>query len=191
MAEQKKCVACGEGKLEKGFAPAELKIGEHTIRASINAELCRKCDEAYFANEDLKRFELLAAIVLVSRGAVGGEAFKFIRKALGIRAADFAELIDVSYETVSRWETGKTPITRTAWVTLACLAVDAYTGSDHTMALLKVAAEPRPPKKRVELGQVDVRPDEEQRAREAQSTLIGGDWLDFLEFSKRPRRHMS
>jgi transcriptional regulator with XRE-family HTH domain len=47
-----------------------------------------------------------------------------MRKALGLRAADLAEMLDVTPETLSRWETGKLPMGRTSWLTLSSLALD-------------------------------------------------------------------
>ncbi|MES2645050.1 MAG: helix-turn-helix transcriptional regulator [Myxococcota bacterium] len=59
------------------------------------------------------------ATTLASQGMVSGESFRYLRRALGIRAAEVAEILGVRPATVSDWETGKTRLDRAAWGLLA------------------------------------------------------------------------
>jgi DNA-binding transcriptional regulator YiaG len=45
---------------------------------------------------------------------LGGKEFKFLRKAIGIKAVDLADFLGVTPETLSRWENGKEPISTNA-----------------------------------------------------------------------------
>src|SRR6266849_2127940 len=53
----------------------------------------------------------LEAAMAVARIAdefkLNGQEIKFLRRAIGVKAADLARFLDVTPETVSRWETGK------------------------------------------------------------------------------------
>jgi len=46
-----------------------------------------------------------------------GDAFRYARKALGLRGADLAEILNVDAATVSRWE-NKGSVDRAAWLLL-------------------------------------------------------------------------
>lgn len=53
-----------------------------------------------------------------------GKVFKSIRGILKLRNEEFAELFDINVATLSRWETGKIKINKTAWYTLLSIARD-------------------------------------------------------------------
>ena len=53
-----------------------------------------------------------------------GKVFKSIRGILKLRNEEFAELFDINITTLSRWETGKIKINKTAWYTLLSIARD-------------------------------------------------------------------
>lgn len=59
------------------------------------------------------------AATLASQGMVSGPSFRYLRRALGIRAIELAEMLGVRPATVSDWETGKTRLDRAAWGLLA------------------------------------------------------------------------
>ena len=65
-----------------------VKVSGVEITGELKAQVCKGCDEETVALEELSRFELAAAAELARNGVATGEAFKFIRKALGLRAAD-------------------------------------------------------------------------------------------------------
>ena len=91
------------------------------------------------------------ARTLLDAGEASGEAFKFARKAMGIRAADLAPVLGVTPETVSRWEADKHAIDRGSWALLGLLAADRAAGTWTTENALKAAAKARPLAPRVEL----------------------------------------
>jgi len=85
-----------------------------------------------------------AAVVRAMRasGAHDGVALKWIRKVVGLRAVDLAELLGVSAKTVSRRETGETPIDRATLHILGRLAVEAVEGQSETADALHAMATP-------------------------------------------------
>jgi transcriptional regulator with XRE-family HTH domain len=75
-------------------------------------------------------------------GPATGEAFRFMRKVLGIPAIELAELLDVAPETVSRWENGKLPIERRALALLASMVLDRVEGVTTTLERLRSLRDP-------------------------------------------------
>jgi DNA-binding transcriptional regulator YiaG len=115
-----------------------------TFTGEVPALECVKCGERYALSEDLGNFELSVAERLASLGARTGAAFKFMRKALGLRAVDIAELFDVAAETVSRWETGEPE--PHAFALLGSVIADRIEGRDSTVKRLRaIISPPRKP----------------------------------------------
>jgi transcriptional regulator with XRE-family HTH domain len=85
------------------------------------------------------------------QGPATGETFRFMRKSLGMRAADLAELLDVTPETISRWETGKLDVARSAWATLADVVVEQAEGRSRMLDRLRTLREPKKLAKAVRL----------------------------------------
>lgn len=112
---------------------------------------CGGCGESILSGPALGRAELLASAEAIARGLREGPTFKFVRKALGLRAAELGELLDVSAETVSRWENGHRPAERSVWNTLADLVGDELAGTKTTIDRLRALAAPRLPKRPVRL----------------------------------------
>lgn len=147
-----KCPACSASGLSTQSERQTRKIGAFTFRADLPALVCRKCGESYVAGPDLQRFELAAARELAHLGVRSGEALKFMRKAAGLKAAELAELLGVSAETISRWETDKVPIDWAAFVAVGSLVADKIEGRTDTLERLRALR--LPPKKG---GSIDVK----------------------------------
>jgi DNA-binding XRE family transcriptional regulator len=88
------------------------------------------------------RFELLVAAELVKRGLRSGALFKFMRKALGMKATELAEAFHVAPETVSRWENGQREVDWPEFMLLGFLVDDKLAGRTTTLSRLKALAEP-------------------------------------------------
>lgn len=138
----KQCVKC-HGALGATEVPEEITVAGATFSGSIQAQRCDSCGEVYLAAEDAMRFDLRVARELGSRGAATGETFRFMRKAIGMRAADLASLLGVSAETVSRWERGERPVDRAALTVLGALVTDKLERRATTMKLLKAQQDPQ------------------------------------------------
>src|SRR5207253_1158815 len=96
--------------LQRSRQEDHLEVDGHRFSAFVPALRCECCGEVYLDGQALSRFELLVAGELARSGAQSGEAFQFMRKSIGMRAIDLGKLLDVSHETISRWETGKRPV---------------------------------------------------------------------------------
>lgn len=151
----RKCVKCGHRELVDARARDSVVVAGHTFAGVVPAQRCTRCGEVYFLPGALGRLELLAAHRLAAAGERAGEAVKFMRKALGMRAIDLAELLDVTPDTVSRWETDKSPIGRGELALLGALVDDRIAGHTSTLDRLQGLRKPARLGRRVKLEVVD------------------------------------
>jgi putative zinc finger/helix-turn-helix YgiT family protein len=146
-----KCERCKTGKLEKTVAPESVEVGKHVFTARVPALKCRECSEVYFDGPTLERLELGAAVELARAGEATGEVMRFMRKAAGLRALELAELLAVTPETVSRWETGTRPMEHRAMAVLGTLVVERFEGRTSTLENLKALRRPKKLGRRIAL----------------------------------------
>lgn len=104
-----KCESCG----------AQMKVGRENYRYAesgldtvtlVDIEV-RRCPECGAYEVSIPRIEelhrLIAQQVALKRARLTPQEIRFLRKYLGFSGVDFAATLDVTPETVSRWETGK------------------------------------------------------------------------------------
>ena len=139
----KRCYNCEGGRLIKAKVEERVKVGRRTFVSTLPVIRCSACGEETFAGPDLQALELRIAGELARHGEVAAEAFSFMRRVLGVRAMDLAEYLDVTPETVSRWEHGKQPIDRGAAALLSAMVVDRLEGRTTTVDRLKTLLQPR------------------------------------------------
>jgi len=111
-----KCKECG-GKnvdteqLERYDADNELKEMGVVLVDAVERHKCPDCKATWVNIPDLPG--LLAAVAVYRVMAplkLSGHEIKFLRKVMEISAKEFAALLEVSQETVSRWENDKAPM---------------------------------------------------------------------------------
>jgi putative zinc finger/helix-turn-helix YgiT family protein len=134
-----KCTECGKPML-RGQVAHEFVVSGVRVVGNVPAWTCSGCGEQRLEHDTLAGLELAAAHALGQAGVCTGESFRFMRKALGLRAVDLGELIDIEPETISRWETGKRPVEVRAFALLADLVADRFAGRNDTERRLKKLA---------------------------------------------------
>src|SRR5262245_61115730 len=122
-----RCAAC-KGRLKVAKIELRREIAGRVFTATVRGLQCGACGETYTEGSDGERFDLAVANALMSAEPTG-EAFRFLRKMAGLRAADLAPLLGVTGDTISRWETGKRPVDRVAFALVGLLVQDQATGS--------------------------------------------------------------
>lgn len=143
MEKLNKCVECGGTSLRTGTALHSATVSGMTFAVELPAEVCDACSEAYMAGSDIERAELAIAADLARKGARSGDAFRYMRKALGLRANALAELFDLQPETVTRWEKGTQNLDPRAFALLGSLVIDKMEGrGDAAFARLRALKEP-------------------------------------------------
>ncbi|MBI5543085.1 MAG: helix-turn-helix domain-containing protein [Deltaproteobacteria bacterium] len=147
----KRCVECRSRELVAAEVEERLEVAGKTFTATIPTTKCAKCGATYLSHDAVGVLELGAAGELARHGEVSAEAFSFMRRALGVRAVELAELLDVTPETVSRWEHGRQPIDRGAAALLSSMVLDRLEGQTTTLDRLKTLLKPEPLPKLVRL----------------------------------------
>jgi predicted transcriptional regulator len=108
----------------------------------VPARVCRDCDALFLDGPCLERAELEVACELARTGPSDGESFRFMRKALAMRATDIASLIAVSPETISRWENGQRTVDRIAWITVGTMVLEKAKRATSTLERLMALRNP-------------------------------------------------
>lgn len=148
-----RCTTCGNEKFDRARrkVTVELRIRHEGrdrdlgVFAHVPSRRCTKCGTHFESAVDLERFELSAAERLMALGLRAGGILRFARKALGMRAVDLAELLDVTPETISHWENDRREIDLKALVVVRDLIRDRIEGGTRTADQLKALRAPRLP----------------------------------------------
>jgi putative zinc finger/helix-turn-helix YgiT family protein len=146
---KRRCEACGCGDRRAGTEKLSVTLPRCGLVASIAAPArrCAGCGGVHVERDVLERAKLSIGCALADRGVHTGDALRHMRKALELRAADLARLLGITPETVSHWETGRAPPTRSAFVAVAAMVEEAIDGRtttrDRLTALASVTRLPR------------------------------------------------
>lgn len=104
------CPVCREGRLKTRNEVRSYGRGIDVTLVNVPVRRCPSCGEEFLvipAIEELHR--LIARDLARSRGRLRPGEIRFLRTYLGYSSADFAGLVGVSPETVSRWESPRMP----------------------------------------------------------------------------------
>jgi len=132
-----RCVRCGGSELPDVDHVLPMTIAGQKFEFADLMQVCANCSETYLEPGTLARFEKRAALELARVGAQTPEAVRFMRRALGLRGQDFAELIGQTAENISRVENGKIPPDLRTVTILGSLLEDQENGSTATLDKLR------------------------------------------------------
>jgi hypothetical protein len=122
-SRMQRCPQCGGG-IGRSKKTQSSTVEGTTFVVKLPAYACRQCKAVFMEGSALERADLEIACVLASRGPATGETFCFMRKTLGLRAVVLASLLNVTAETVSRWEHGQRPVDGNAWLAVGSIALE-------------------------------------------------------------------
>lgn len=137
-----KCVNCAGTAFRDAKRRLARTVDGREFEAEVPARQCKACGAMYIDAGDGERFELAVAGRLAEMGAASAEAFRFMRKAIGMQAGELAALFGIARETISRWETGKREVDRGAAIALGSLVLDKLRGLDTTIKRLRALQKP-------------------------------------------------
>jgi DNA-binding transcriptional regulator YiaG len=98
----KKCLECGHTKLSKTTERLEFNNVAAVEGVVYTCDRCAARYEGFAKVEELSRE--VAHHVARGEERLSPDEIRFLRKYLGYSSKDFAAFLDVSHETVSRWE---------------------------------------------------------------------------------------
>jgi putative zinc finger/helix-turn-helix YgiT family protein len=136
MPRMNKCPSCGEA-LAASKKRQTQAVGGRDFVVTLATAACRACGSVFLENTSLQRAEMEIACELARHGPVSGEAFRYLRKTLGLRAIVVADLLGVTPETISRWENGQRPVDKAAWLTLGSVVLEKASRRPETLERLR------------------------------------------------------
>lgn len=108
-----KCDDCGKGVTTERNAVRRYEIGglPHVELHGVEVTRCPACGREGTAIPRIGQLHrVLAEAFVTQRRMLAPVEIRFLRKHIGLSGADFAQRMGVARETVSRWETGATPM---------------------------------------------------------------------------------
>ena len=145
-----KCIECG-GQMESRRENHRYNASglPRVILLDLEVSRCPHCGAEEVAIPRIEELHRLIAHTLVrKRGRLAAPEIRYLRKYLGWSATDFAERMGTAPETVSRWETDKTPMGPQADRLLRVLVTTSEPVSDYSFDWLTQigakVAEPTP-----------------------------------------------
>ncbi len=121
----------------------ERRVAGHVFTADLPARVCGECGTSYFDDLVVGQFDALVAVKLAEAGVTEPAALQFMRKVTGLQGKEFAELLAVRPETVSRWEQGKRPIDRATYAIMRQLVCERAGGVTATTDYLRSLRSPK------------------------------------------------
>lgn len=143
MSEPRRCPSCKQSDLVEGIGREEIQVGGHLFEAELAVRRCDSCGEVVIKLDDWGKFEREIAGWFARTGVLSGEVFRFMRKAAGLRAKELAELLDVTPETISRWEKEHRQPDRKAMMVLGDLVLDRLRGEETALNRLRALGKER------------------------------------------------
>ena len=137
MRKLQRCPSCKSRNLQKVKEEDMREVAGYTFKASLLVNECSSCSERFYSLEELGKFDKEIAGWFAKEGILSGEAFRFMRKAIGFRAKELAHLLDLTPETLSRWEKGHRIPDKKAMMVLGDLVLDHLEGKETTLKRLK------------------------------------------------------
>lgn len=138
----KRCANCGADRIALQTIRRKRHVAGHLFVADLPARVCGACGTSYVDDPVVGQFDALVAVKLAEAGVTEPEALRFMRKVTGLQGKEFAELLAVRPETVSRWEQGKRPIDRATYAIMRQLVHDHAGGVTATRDYLRSLRKP-------------------------------------------------
>jgi YgiT-type zinc finger domain-containing protein len=130
------CPSCG-GSLSASRKRRSEAIGGRDFIVTVAAGSCRTCGSVFLENTSLERAEWAIACELARHGPINGSAFRYMRKTLALQATVVAGLLEVTPETISRWENGQRAVDKAAYVALGSVVLERASRPPETLERLR------------------------------------------------------
>ena len=136
------CIECG----------SQMKTGRENFKydasglrgitlADVEVARCATCGEFEVTIPNIEGLHRAIALAICNRKErLTPEEVRFLRKYLGLSGVDFAEILGVAAESVSRWETGKAAMGGTADRYLRLLVLTRQPVSHYPLEMLRTIA---------------------------------------------------
>ena len=120
-----------------GARRLRISLAGQSFAGLVREERCARCGQRFTSYEEVHRFELACAVETAEAGAMRPDVVLALCRGIAVETTPIARLLGVRRETIYRWQTGRSPIGRAAFLTLVLLARDRLAGRDDTRRLLE------------------------------------------------------
>ena len=127
-----KCIECGTAMVPSEYL-ATRTISGCKFERLIPSSACPECGWECIGSAAAKEVSLWISKEFALHGPATGKAFRHMRKTLGMPAIEVAKLLELTPETVSRWESGARPVNHHAFILLGSLVLDRLRGETTTI----------------------------------------------------------
>lgn len=145
------CERCRRAKVIDVLVDDAMEVCGHTFASQMPATRCLACQQVVIQGEHVRQFERCVAVEIAKAGLRTGDAFRFLRTALGLSEAAFAGVLDVPAECVGYWETGEWLVDPRALALLSGLVLANFEGRQAALDGLAVLRTPRKLARKVRL----------------------------------------
>jgi putative zinc finger/helix-turn-helix YgiT family protein len=124
------------------------------VLAGVTQRVCGSCGEREIVIPRLEELHrAIARAIITKRARLMPDEVRFLRKSIGCSGIDFAKLLAVTPETVSRWENGKETIGPSSDRLIRMVAANTAPKTDYSNdELAKIEDEAKPVKIRLKPG---------------------------------------
>lgn len=133
------CVRC-EGLMSQRAAPLTWQIGLDIYTVPATQWFCvdhpEDPDHVAWDEAEVDRVHRAALATAVANGRISSDAFRALRKALGLNGKAAAALLGQDPVTISRWEHGAKSLEPLAFAVLAALFLEREHGTPQVAAVL-------------------------------------------------------
>ena len=143
-----KCAECGADLKTIATTHRYAESGlPDVILHGVEVRRCRGCAEEEVAIPNIAGLHRCIAEILVRRNsALSGAELRFLRQFLGHSSKDFAKILGVAAETVTRWQTAGRPVPPAVDRAVRLLVMHTAPRTDYAAELF-ASIKPHPPKR--------------------------------------------
>lgn len=108
-----RCLECGgKTRARRRQAYKYIESGlSNVVLNGVTVHTCENCRTQYPELPAIQKLHnAIARAILTQETGLRGEEVRFLRKQMGIKATDFAEMLGVTKVAVSRWENSRRPL---------------------------------------------------------------------------------
>jgi|SRR5471030_166986 DNA-binding XRE family transcriptional regulator len=132
-----RCTNCGGTEFTESEERRTRHVAGYDAAGEVPVTTCDTCGERFYALGALASFDSAVAAGLAEAGASSGEALKFMRKTMGLTAAELGKLLNLTPESISHVETGKRDADRRTVALVSAMALENLRGAKTTIERLR------------------------------------------------------
>ena len=138
-----RCATCCRGEFTDTLLEQKLRVAGFVFTSTLRARECPSCRVRQIDGAELELFDLGVARALAMSGVVSGEAFRFMREAIGLEREHAADVLGSSPSSLAAWEAGRDDLPSQTMASLAKLVLERSTDPNVPRVTVRPLGRPR------------------------------------------------